>query len=138
MNFEIALELLTMAAEQGVVEAAGKLVEMCRTGFGVKRDYMTAIKWQKRKIELLEKICQMEPGFESCERLFDAYVYCGDIYKDRGEMEQAKDLYESAWDCVKKFHSVMKKEGAERSEARYYERLGAVCEAEEKLAERIN
>lgn len=45
---EKALELIKGAAEEGLTEAAVKLVSMYRNGNGVKRNYYAAIHWQEK------------------------------------------------------------------------------------------
>lgn len=52
---ERALELITGAAEAGLIEATDELYNMYLNGHGVKKDYEIATKWFHKKMDLLKE-----------------------------------------------------------------------------------
>ena len=96
VNYDRALALITSAAEAGLVAAADKLVNMYRTGLGVARNYITAIRWQTHKATLLARQYEQNPKENRLITLFWALITCGDYWKELGKLSQAAAQYEAA------------------------------------------
>ena len=132
-DHEKALELITFAAEKGLVEAIEKLVEMYRTGYGVKRDYLKAIEWQEKLIETTNEKYIEEPSEEIQNKLFWVIIDCGDYYKELAKLSKAKEKYEQA---MRQFDSVDFDELTNRQKRSYSvccNRVGDINKAEGNL-----
>lgn len=90
---ERAVELITSSAEAGLVEAIEKLVQMYYTGEGVKRNYDTAVMWQEKLVE------QLERKYIESNDLKDGYAFetsvskLGDYLYEIRKMEKAKAAF---------------------------------------------
>lgn len=116
VDFKKAVSLITCAGENGLKEAMDKLIDMYRNGIGVSRDYLTAIQWQEKKIEKLEKDYKRYKNKEILDQLFWALITCGDFYKEIGRLNSAKERYMYAlkyidwkWFGIKKTHKEYEK-----------------------------
>ena len=63
INHELAVELITGAAEAGLTEAMEKLVDMYETGDGVRRDYEKSNQWYEKIVDKARKA--YEQGVEN-------------------------------------------------------------------------
>ena len=63
INYELAVELITGAAEAGLTEAMEKLVDMYETGDGVQRDYEKSNQWYEKIVDKARKA--YEQGVEN-------------------------------------------------------------------------
>lgn len=88
-----AVELITGAAEAGLVKAAQKLVEMYRNGVGVKRDYEQAIRWQEKVLAIAKAAYEETPSKDTLDTLLLYILLCGNDYFELGYLEQAKMCY---------------------------------------------
>ena len=88
-----AVELITSAAEAGLVEAVKKLMEMYRAGLGVVRDYNQSMVWNEKLLVLLEQIYREDASLPNLARLLEGYQFCGNSYKAYGNIPKAKDKY---------------------------------------------
>lgn len=92
VNHERALELITSAANDGLLEACGKLVDMYQTGKGVARNYMKAFYWQMKKTLLLEDIANETNSEHDLEKFINNFFISidlieeTDLRKDREEI----------------------------------------------------
>ena len=82
------IRLIEDAADDGLVEAALKLVDIYREGVGVKRDYLKAARLQEKYIDLLSKEGDNGPDKQ---KLFDALFYCGELYADLCQYSAARE-----------------------------------------------
>ena len=96
IDHERAAELITSAADAGVIDAIDKLVEMYRSGQGVERDYEIAIAWQERKIVLLEDLYHKDSSTDNLSQLFRTITECGTYYNSIGELSLAIKKHEVA------------------------------------------
>lgn len=97
VNYERAVSLISSSAQDGLVQAMGKMVDIYRNGKGVKRDYIKAIEWQKKKIE------QMMRNIEACAdqsnfSVFNEMLLLGDYYKEISDYKKAEEEYKRAYE----------------------------------------
>ncbi len=134
VDHEKAVELITFAAENNVVEAINKLVEMYRTGLGVERDYLKAIEWQEKKITYFEEIYNADPTDDNQSDLFWVIIKCGDYYKELAKLNRAKEKYNKA----KSLFDGLKFDDLTNNQKRNYaatcNRIGNICKAEGNLS----
>ena len=135
VDHEKAVELITFAAENNVVEAIDKLVEMYRTGHGVERDYLEAIKWQEKLIEIFEDNYQKEQIEKNHNALFGRIIICGDYYKELGKLNEANGKYEQAQSLFDGLVFDYLTNKQKRNYALSYERIGDIFKAEGKLSQ---
>lgn len=100
VDYQKAVELITDSSEQGFLDAIDKLIEMYKKGHGVSRSYEDAVKWQKRKIEILKKEYEEGKTERKLNSLFWAICSCGDILKEFGKLKDAKEKYDDALQVV--------------------------------------
>ncbi len=118
VDYKKALELITFAAENGVVEALSKLVEMYSNGIGVPYSIGKALEWQEKKVELLQEKYADTDKHEEFEELFWSINQCGDIYyRDFIDFEKAREKYSLAAAVTKSF---AKKNGKNSFDYSYY------------------
>ncbi len=96
VDYEKALELITFAAENNLVEAIEKLVEIYRIGYGVERDYFKAIEWQEKLIEIAKEEYRKDDSELNYSNLFWSIMYCGKYYEDVRKLSKAKEKYVQA------------------------------------------
>ena len=101
INHELAVELITSAAEAGVRDAMEKLAEMYRDGEGVAIDREKHIYWRAEMAERARKI------YEERGRVGDAieYFVClgelGDAYHSLSRLSEARECYQRALELTK-------------------------------------
>ena len=94
IDFARALNLITSAAESGLIEAMKKLCEIYLSGKSVELNFQESLKWQKRAYEQSVKVFGKESP-ETILALSDlsfSYHYCGE--------------YEKSLECAKKAYSL--------------------------------
>lgn len=126
VDFEKALELITSSAEAGIVEAVDKLVQMYRTGMGVKREYYTAIKWHEKKCELLKIEYKENPSLDLLNQLCTEYIVCGDYYSEISLFSEAVEKYSEIFFLVVSNNFTDEDHILTRYMAVSYERIGTV------------
>ena len=93
VNRERALELITMAAEAGQVDAMHKLRNMYTDGVGVKLDYRKALCWTQKLYDFYDEKYPEKTAVNiaSTEHLANAFDKCG-------EQEKACEYHKKAYD----------------------------------------
>ncbi|MBQ3499404.1 MAG: sel1 repeat family protein, partial [Clostridia bacterium] len=82
VDHEKALELITFAAESGLVEAMKYLVVMYEKGKGVQINYKCALGWQYKIMNILfERFMQQESVEAFSEYYQETLKYIGDLYE---------------------------------------------------------
>ena len=126
VDFERALQLITGAAKAELPEALEKLVDMYRTGTGVEMDYLQAISWQEKLVEVRKKLYEGAQTEENSTALFWVMCHLGEYLKNIAHfeeaMEQFKLLNELAVHLEEKYTSVATK----RNVALSYDKLGDI------------
>ena len=86
VNKSRALELITLAAENGLAEAMQKLYEMYRDGIGVQLDYKKAVIWAEKYCKYITaRYSKLLPkGIEAMHQLVEAYKNAGYFDKSFG------------------------------------------------------
>ena len=132
-DHERAVRLITQAAEARLTEAMEKLVTMYETGEGVERDYLIAITWREKLVELarqqFERTRSAEDGYTYFGRLWDL----GDAWDAQWNLSEAKAAYEKMLTVSEKLYG---EDG--RIEGRWllsacYDKLGDISVAEKEL-----
>jgi len=84
VDYERAIDLIGKAADSGLLEAIKKLVTIYHKGIGVKKDVLTAIKWQLKALSSL--------SLKNEENYADV-ILLGELYQEVGNYKEAKKLY---------------------------------------------
>lgn len=106
VSYDRALALITSAADNGLVEAAQRLVEMYETGHGVEYDTEKAYSWKIKAVQLLKQQYEADPGEEKLEELFLEMLVCATWWTDtwrRGDPRRGKPFFQAARDYVEPF-----------------------------------
>ena len=82
VNRKRGLELIEMAAEAGLPEAAKELVTMYYYGYCVKKNNGLAQYWQKKRIEILRNQHRVAPSANTCLNLIDAFRFYTEIARN--------------------------------------------------------
>ena len=114
--------LITRAAEQGVVEAMSKLVEIYRTGLGCRPNHSAVLLWQERKIKASKERYTASPSKENAETVFRAILQLGDIHSESYTTDKAETQYKRAIAFGRGAH--VTEEERRRFAARAFFRLG--------------
>ncbi len=150
INHERAAELITSSAEAELPEAMEKLIEMYRSGEGVKRNHETALMWQKRLAELYKRRFLQDKNDDNASCMENALWNLGDYCMTLGKLKDAKETYctmfemlqyiDAQWKvrgisvCCNKFGDIAKAEQNLALAKEYYEKG---LEISKKLADRI-
>ena len=94
VDYEKAVELITGAAEAGVVEACAKLSAMYNTGNGVERNPATAYAWCERAVELAHDRAAADDSPENLMTLHQALI---DLRNGRFVTHSTVDPKYDAW-----------------------------------------
>ena len=138
-------ELITSAAEAGLIEAMEKLVSMYRTAEAVERDWNTAISWQKKLFSVLSAQEKAQSSPELVEKIVYLLWDLGSACEDIGRMSEAREAFlESIRFADKKaedlerltnlhvsylcLFELAKIEGQEDEAVEWGEKAAAVCE----------
>ena len=95
-NSEIALSLLTEAAEAGLPEALERLAMAYKEGDGVARDLSAAALWQERLLERLEADFTAAEDEPTSLLYYNALLEMADIHTKNGQYEYAVSAYKQA------------------------------------------
>lgn len=90
---ERALSLIESAANDGLPEAAKKLVSMYREGEGVPRNYETAIHWQEKYVTLLEEHCEKNQTEETTKDYLNARFKLGQLLYELQSLKKAESAF---------------------------------------------
>ena len=90
VNETKALELITIAANDGLDEAMDKLVSMYSFGKAVKKDFSIAVYWKNKLVEKYKTIYE-NGETDVLAVLLHHMLGLGDLYKSQGMYEKAKD-----------------------------------------------
>ncbi len=88
INTQRGIELITMAANAALPEAAKKLAALYYDGNGVPVSFKSAIKWQKKTVKILKK----KYGLRNAEVQSEMSILAG-YYRSYGETDKAIALY---------------------------------------------
>ncbi len=96
VNFTLALQLITSAAEEGLPQAMEKLVSMFRNGIGVGRDRNAAIGWQKKLVEENKRQLAKEPNDANYSKCIQSLIALGVFYYELRDLAEAEAAYTEA------------------------------------------
>lgn len=100
---EKAVELITYAGENGVIEAANRLFNMYLNGIGVSRNYDKATEWFCKKISILKENILKEDSASNYIELINEMIEFGDYCaKTLGKYLDAQKNYLELNDVCKK------------------------------------
>ena len=99
-----ALSLITSAADGGLIEAIDKLVDMYEKGDGVERNFLTAIDWRERKIELLRQRYLKAANEETLYEAVQAIIECAAAYDEINDLNRANEQYYLACHVMTDFY----------------------------------
>ena len=111
-DYEKAVKLITLKAEDGYIDAVRKLMNMYRNGEGVKRDYAKAMEYEEKLVRLLQERYEAENSEEN--RL--EWLYAMSAYTDT--LRECK-LYDRAEVFCREFIQEAEKTEAEYQSAEY-------------------
>ena len=151
INRELAVQLITGAAESELPEAISKLTEMYSNGIGVRRDVKTAIDWQEKLVSLYRReYMNNDADNDSAKKLFYPLLVLGDYCLEANDLPRARAAFEemriiaekldiNAYhyeipDSLDKLGDVSRAEGSLKKAREYYKEALAIREA--KQAER--
>ena len=97
VDHQRALNLITSAAEAGLMEAMDQLTRMYRTGTGVPLDIENSLLWQEKKIAALRSLHQTENSTDSFDALTSALFDCGYYYQET----------HAPWRCNEKYEEIL-------------------------------
>ncbi len=126
VDHDRALQLITGAAEDGLLEAAGKLVDIYRNGEGTGRDYPLALRWQERLTDQIE--LQYTKTREKGDGEKWAYALCdlGDYRKESAELSAAKEAYQKMQEICVELSEQSDDKAFQRALALSYVKLGDI------------
>ena len=135
VDFERALKLITGAAEAELPEALEKLVDMYRTGTGVERDYLKAISWQEKLVEVRKGLYEEAQTDENATECFWTMCHLGKYWKELAKLEKAKEVFLECLNFAQVFEEKTKTAESRRNLSVSYDNLGSIYEAAGKLEE---
>lgn len=92
-NADLALEMITGAADGGLPEASEKLADMYYSGVGVKRNIESAVLWQKKYTEHLKKEFEKSASTSTVRNLFLARLDLARYYAEASMTDDAEAAY---------------------------------------------
>ncbi len=92
----IAVQLITEAADAGLLEAMRKLAVMYDSGKGVERDPLTSIEWQEKIVSRLREIYEKDACEANRHELAAALIALAVAYYDADIVRNAKELLKDA------------------------------------------
>ncbi len=123
---EKAIHLITAAAEQEHVEALEKIVQLYREGFGVKRNYETAIEWQRKLVDAREKLYRETESEDNAYMFFSVLWDLGDYIYELKKIKEAREVYMRMLDVSLEFTDKFSGFWAQRDLSVSYEKLGDI------------
>ncbi|MBQ8894599.1 MAG: tetratricopeptide repeat protein [Clostridia bacterium] len=130
---ERAVALLASAADAGLVEAAGELVLMYRTGKGVARSHEQALIWQGRKVALMGKAYEENPDTRTGCPYYTEVAQWGDYLLELGRPEEAIKKYEEAAILVREIAEKFDFSFILRDGMLYEQKIASIWEGEGQL-----
>ncbi len=130
INHERAAELITSSAEAELPEAIEKLIEMYKSGEGVKQDHETALMWHKRLAELNKRRFLQDKTDDNALRMENVFWNLGDYCITLGKLKDANDAYSAMLEMLEYIDTKWK----ERYVSLCYDSLGNIAKAEQNLA----
>ena len=134
VNCERALKLIRSASqdpEDPCCDATDKLVDMYRTGEGVKRDLREALKWQRTLTEQLRAAYDAHHDPDEHKgygtRTFRALMKLSDMQRELGDSGDALRTAEEALVFGKKLKDEVGVRETERDTAVIHNRIGGLC-----------
>lgn len=124
INHEMAVKLITDAAQDNLIEAIEKLTNMYHNGEGVKIDYEEEIKWREKLVKTLKEKYNKTGLEEDGNKLFWETIYLGDAYYDIRQNEKVQELYLKALDVAKKQAEKYDTINSKRNVAIGYSKIG--------------
>ena len=95
-NQERGKDLIIAAANQGLLEAKEKLVQMYFRGYGVERDYGESIRWQAEVVEAYRQRYVLDPSEKNwCQYAWEL-SYLGDDLVQMHRWDEAVTTFETA------------------------------------------
>ena len=120
-----ALQLITSAAETNEVpEAIEKLVAMYKEGYGVKRDYHTAVEWQQKLVDYWEREYEKSHSMENYRKLFSALWDLSNVFYDLNDIVNVEKLYNQMVDLCKRIATEIENVEISQNLALIYEKFG--------------
>ncbi|MGI6248789.1 MAG: tetratricopeptide repeat protein [Acutalibacteraceae bacterium] len=126
VDFERAVELIGGAAESGLCEAIEKLVSMYQNGEGVKRDYFTAVEWQRKLTEIRKEKFEQSGEEENCFELLESLFNLGDYLEALGKLTEAKQAYTEMSQTALSLNNHNKSNRSQRWLSISYDNLGNI------------
>lgn len=134
VDYARAVELITDAAESGLLEAIEKLVIMYNEGEGVPRNRQMAIKWQERVVQERKNLWTKSKSIPDKACWVKEIQQLGDFLQETGQIKEAKKMYLE----VDRYLGDLEKAGmdwAPRNLSILQEKLADVCEKEGQYVE---
>lgn len=132
VDHQKAVALITGAADAGLPAAIDKLIQMYRTGLGVKRSYETAALWQEKGIIAEETAYRDAPSVNTLNTLFWRGMHCGDAYRELLQPDKAIEKYKQALRFMQQADPQISGQLC-RNFAAAYDKLGGCCMAQGQL-----
>ena len=95
-NQDLGTKLILEAANDGLLEAKEKMVQMHFYGHGVDQDYNKAIVWQQAVVDDYEKLYHQDPTEENWYRYIRELIFLGDDLVQMCRWDEAIAVYETA------------------------------------------
>lgn len=130
VDHEKAVDLITAAADAGLVEAMAKLADMYRNGIGVARSYEAAIAWQEKLIRQLKLLLRKKPDSETLNKWFDAVRYCGGCCWELRDQRRTEEVYRKALRDIRHLPLRLVKKEKARFRAAFLSSLGNLSMAQ--------
>ena len=126
-NADRALELITSAANAGLIEAASKLVTIYRTGDGIKRDYEKAIEWQRRVKELRKKEFRNTLHEKAASDYLNSMWLLGDYLCEARRVEDTAEIYRELLSESHLINNIFETDWSRRTLSASYTKVGDAC-----------
>lgn len=126
-NADRALELITSAANDGLIEAASKLVTIYRMGDGIKRDYEKAIEWQRRVCELRRNEFRDTFREKSASAYLDSLWLLGDYLCEARQVAKTAEVYRELLSESRRINLFFETDWSRRTLSASYTKVGDAC-----------
>ncbi|MCH5191681.1 MAG: TIR domain-containing protein [Oscillospiraceae bacterium] len=135
VNYGLAVQLITRAAEAGLPEAIEKLASMYRNGEGVERDYRTAIRWQEKLAKVYRAAYEATPAEEMGRQWCNALWDLGNFWYELRQLTEADKAYTALLEAVRLLDAAYHSDWTQRYLSVSYDKLGNICQAQGDLTE---
>lgn len=119
-NRERGKELITAAAEQGLLEAKKKLVQMYFRGYGIERNYGESIRWQYKVVDAYEELYTADPTEQNWHQYAWELSYLGDDLVHMHRWDEAVTVFEKA-------QQLFREQLQKQENLKYRERFIYIC-----------